>query len=68
MDLNEFITIIFENIKNFKLKISFEETKEYYSKNIWKLNYRHIPSRNAEKNILLYDKLGKSKNYGYILF
>jgi len=68
MDIIEFIKIVEVVLNNFDVKISIKEIQKYYSKNVWKLNYRHVPSRDPDKNILLYDSQGKSRNYGYILF
>ncbi len=68
MDINEFIKIVESILKNFNVKIPINEIKKYYSLNVWKLNFRHVPSRDSDKNMLLYDSIGKSKNFGYIIF
>ncbi|AWX31851.1 hypothetical protein AW729_01535 [Methanosphaera sp. BMS] len=68
MDIIEFIKIVNGILKDFNIKIPVNEIKKYYSLNVWKLNFRHVPSRDSDKNVLLYDSMGKSKNYGYIIF
>jgi len=68
MEIKEFIKLIENNIKLFNLKISKTDIEKFYSRNIWKLNYKHVPSRDSKENILLYDATGKSKNYRYIIF
>ena len=68
MEIIKFIKIIESNLKNFGVKIPLNEIQQYYSMNIWKLNYKHVPSRDSKKNMLLYDSMGKSKNFGYIIF
>ena len=68
MDIIEFIKIVDQTLKNFNVKIPISEIEKYYSMNVWKLNFRHVPSRDSDKNMLLYDSMGKSKNFGYIIF
>ena len=67
MDIHVFIKLWQESLEILGLKKNLEDLENYYSHNIWKLSFKHVPSRDPDKNILLYDGTGKSKNFGYII-
>ena len=67
MDIHDFINLWNEVLEILGVKKNIDELEKYYSHNIWKLNFKHVPSRDPDKNILLYDGNGKSKNFGYII-
>lgn len=67
LDIDDFILSWQELLNIFGVKKSIDKLKNYYSHNVWKLNFKHVPSRDPDKNILLFDGNGKSKNFGYII-
>ncbi len=68
MEINKFIDLIYEVLKFYGVKKNRSYLKEFYSQNIWKLEYKHVPSRNPDKFVVLYNKSGRGANYGYISF
>ncbi len=67
LDIYDFIKLWQENLEMLGVKKNQDDLEKYYSHNIWRLNFKHVPSRDPDKNVLLYDGTGKSKNFGYII-
>ena len=43
-----------------------EELEDFYSHNAWKLNFKHNRSRDPDRSVILYNRLGKKLIFSYI--
>lgn len=68
IEIIKFIKLVYEVVKEYDINLSYEDIKNFYAQNIWKLNYNHNPSRKPEKNITLYDASGNKSKFAYIEF
>jgi predicted RNA-binding protein len=68
MEISNFIELIVDALKVYGVETNYSFLEEFYSNNIWKLKFKHVPSRNPDKFVTLYSKSGKGVNFGYISF
>lgn len=68
VEIKEIIKTVNDTINSYGIKLTQNEVESFYAENVWKLNYKHIPSRDPDKNITLYDASGNSRKFGYIEF
>lgn len=43
-----------------------EDLEDFYSHNAWKLNFKHTRSRDPDRSVILYNRLGKKRIFSYI--
>ena len=53
-------------LDEYGLKKSFDDIKEFYSRNAVELGFKHLPSRNPNLFVTLYTSGGKKINFAYI--
>ena len=68
IEIKEFIKLLDHVLKEYGINKSYDMLLYFYAHNIWNLKYKHVPSRDPDVNILLYDASGKSRNFGYLVF
>lgn len=66
IEIKDFLKILKKSLSNFNFTLTDEELEEFYSKNIWKMEIEHYPSRDSKKFVKLYTKTGHKKNFSYI--
>ena len=66
IEIKEFIKILHKLISTYGISKSYEDLLQYYSQNVWKLGFKHSPSRNPDNLVKLYGPRGNSHRFGYI--
>lgn len=66
--IRDFISYVDELLRIYGVKKNMKELENFYSHNIWKLKFKHVPARDPDINLKLYDAHANSKNFGYIVF
>ncbi len=66
IEIKEFIRLLHKFVNSYGVSKSYEEILEYYSQNVWKLGFKHSPSRNPDNLVELYGPRGNSNRFGYI--
>ena len=64
--IKKFIRILKEVLSAYGIYRTNGELENFYSRNIYELKLRHIPSRNPAEFVPLYMPSGKSRNYSFI--
>lgn len=66
IEIKEFIKLLHKFVNSYGVSKSYEDILEYYSQNVWKLGFKHGPSRNPDNLVKLYGPRGNSNRFGYI--
>jgi len=66
IEIKEFIRLLHKFVNSYGISKSYEDLFEYYSQNVWKLGFKHSPSRNPDSLVKLYGPRGSSHRFGYI--
>ena len=61
-----FLKLLKKFLQEYEINKSYDEIEEFYAKNVWKLGFKHNPSRDPDKFVYLYNRLGKKRNFSYI--
>ena len=64
--IKKFIRIFKEVLSAYGIYKTNGELETFYSRNVYELKLRHIPSRNPSEFVALYMPSGKSRNYSFI--
>lgn len=65
-EIKMFLKLLRKFLQEFDINKSNDEIEEFYAKNVWKLGFKHNPSRDPDKLVALYNRLGKKRNFSYI--
>ncbi|KAF5062762.1 hypothetical protein DSECCO2_301490 [anaerobic digester metagenome] len=65
-EIKSFIKLLKKLLNEYGISKSYDEIEEFYARNAWKLGFKHNPSRDPDKFVALYNRLGKKKNFSYI--
>ena len=65
-EIKMFIKLLKKFLQEYDISKSNDEIEEFYAKNVWKLGFKHNPSRDPDKFVFLYNRLGKKRNFSYI--
>ncbi len=65
-EIKFFIKLLKKLLSGYGISKSYDELEEFYAKNVWKLGFKHNPSRDPDKFVALYNRLGKKRNFSYI--
>lgn len=65
-EIKTFLKLLYKLLKEYGVSKSYEEIEEFYARNVWKLGFKHNPSRDPDKFVVLYNRSGKKNNFGYI--
>ncbi|WP_157078647.1 EVE domain-containing protein [Methanobrevibacter filiformis] len=68
MEIKTFIMHFKHMLEEFDIFKTYDEVEDFYTKNVWKLGFKHNPSRNPDKFLVLYGKSGKKMRFSYISF
>ena len=68
MEINKFISLLYDCLKGFKLNIPKNDLESFYARNVYKLGFKHTPSRNYNKFVTLYTESGIGADFGYVSF
>ena len=66
IEIKTFIALLNVFLQPYEISKSHSEIGEFYSKNAWKLDLKHEPSRDPDNSIFLYNSQGKKRKFGYI--
>jgi predicted RNA-binding protein len=66
IEIKEFVKILHKFVNSYGISKSYEDILQYYSQNVWKLGFKHSPSRNPDNLVKLYGPRGSSHRFGYI--
>lgn len=65
-EIKSFIKLLKKLLNEYGISKSYDEIEEFYARNAWKLGFKHNPSRDPDKFVALYNRLGKKRNFSYI--
>ena len=65
-EIKIFIKLLKKFLQEYDISKSYNEIEEFYAKNVWKLGFKHNPSRDPDKFVFLYTRSGKKRNFSYI--
>ena len=65
-EIKTFLKLLQKLLNEYDISKSYEEVEEFYAKNVWKLGFKHNPSRDPDKFVVLYNRFGKKNNFSYI--
>ena len=65
-EIKLFIKLLKKLLNEYGISKSYDEIEEFYARNAWKLGFKHNPSRDPDKFVALYNRLGKKRNFSYI--
>lgn len=65
-EIKTFLKLLRKFLQEYNISRSYEEVEEFYARNVWKLGFKHNPSRDPDKFVFLYSKSGKKRNFSYI--
>ena len=66
IEIKVFLQKLQEFVAKLGVKLDYEYLVEFYSWNAIELEFTHVPYRDPDKAIPLYDTRGKKKEYAYI--
>lgn len=66
IEIQRFISILEHVLNYYGFGKTYDEIYEFYTKNVYKLNLRHNPSRFPEKAVPLYTSSGAKRNFTYL--
>ena len=69
IEIQTFISLLVDMLITIDIKKKYRKysyLKEFYARNVWKLNYKHNYTRDPDKFVKLYDKKGHTDNFGYL--
>ena len=58
-EIKMFLKLLKKFLQEYDLSKSYDEIEEFYAKNVWKLGFKHNPSRDPDKFVYLYNRSGK---------
>lgn len=65
-EIKNFIKLLRNVLKEYDISKSYDDLEEFYSRNAWKLGFKHNPSRDPDKFVFLYNRSGKKRNFSYL--
>ncbi|MDR3290736.1 MAG: hypothetical protein LBT10_01160 [Methanobrevibacter sp.] len=65
-EIKSFLVLLKKMLDLYGIDKTFDEVNEFYAKNAWELGFKHIPSRNPDEIVHLYDSSGKKASFSYI--
>lgn len=66
IEILTFIRLLTNILRQYGVTKSYDEVKEFYSKNAWKQGFNHKTSRDPDKLVDLYSSTGKKRGFSYI--
>lgn len=66
IEIISFLKLLKKFLQQFGISRSYDEIADYYSKNAWKLGFKHYPSRDPDKFFYLFSQDGKKVKFTYI--
>ena len=66
LEINIFLRLLRKFLSEQGISKDLEELEGFYSKNAWKLNFKHNRSRDPDRSVILYNRLGKKRIFSYI--
>lgn len=65
-EIKTFLKLLKKCLQEYGLYKNNEEIQEFYARNVWKVGFKHNPSRDPDKFVFLYSRSGKKRNFSYI--
>ena len=66
IEINEFISMLQLSLNGFGIDKDEKYLKSFYSRYAHELKFKHLPSRDSKKFVVLLTPLGEKKNFSYI--
>ena len=66
IEINEFISILNLSLKGYGINKDVEDLKRFYSRYAHELGFKHLPSRDPEKFVVLLTPFGEKRNFAYV--
>lgn len=65
-EIKTFLKLLKKFLQEYDISKSNDEIQDFYARNVWKLGFKHNPSRDPDKFVFLYNPSGKKRNFSYI--
>lgn len=66
IEIRSFIKLLKDYLLQYGINKNYEELLNFYGVNAWKLGFKHSPSRDPDKFVVLYNQNGKKNRLSYI--
>lgn len=66
INISDFIKLCQESLQIYGITKSYDEVKEFYAHNVYKMNFKHVPSRDPSTFVALYTPSGSKRNFSYL--
>jgi len=66
IEIKKFLSLLNVSLKGYGINKDIDELKRFYSRYAHELGFKHVPSRDPEKFVVLLNPSGEKKNYAYI--
>jgi predicted RNA-binding protein len=66
LEIKIFLRLLRKFLAEQGISKDLEELEEFYSKNAWKLNFKHNRSRDPDRSVILFNRIGKKRIFSYI--
>lgn len=66
IEISEFILILNLSLKGYGISKDVEDLKRFYSRYAHELGFKHLPSRDPEKFVVLLTPFGEKRNFAYV--
>lgn len=66
LEIKIFLKLLRKFLLEHEISKDLEELEEFYSHNAWKLKLKHNRSRDPDRSVILYNRIGKKRIFSYI--
>lgn len=66
LEIKVFLKLLRKFLLEQGISKDLDELEEFYSYNAWKLNFKHNRSRDPDRSVILYNRIGKKRIFSYI--
>lgn len=66
IEITKFLSLLNVSLKGYGINKEVDELKRFYSRYAHELGFKHVPSRDSEKFVVLLTPSGEKKNFAYI--
>lgn len=66
LEIKTFLKLLRKFLLEQGITKDLDELEDFYSYNAWKLNFKHNRSRDPDRSVILYNRIGKKRIFSYI--
>ena len=66
IEITNFLSLLNVSLKGYGINKDIDDLKRFYSRYAHELGFKHVPSRDPEKFVIMLTPSGEKKNYAYI--